>query len=253
MNEFIKIKARYSMQGSKGKYCFYLLATAVSVIYFTVSGYAADFILTLPAVRSYLTGIFPFLPQIIAIILCAVNTVFFTGFTSALLLNADSIFTSNALFKKKPHDWFSFKGILKSARLFICLFLIKSAMLAAWLALPSALSAVLIFLLGKGEMNRTFLFFCAAGIAMLFASGLFFYVLSAQDLICARFLLAAHPHLSARAAISMSRKKVRGSRIALLAFRLSFLPWLAACVFGFPVFYIWPYYRQSLACYVLTD
>lgn len=253
MNEFIKIKARYSMQGSKGRYCFYLFAATVSVIYFTVSGYAADFILTLPAVNGYLTGIFPYFPQIIAIILCAVNTVFFTVFTSALLLNADSIFASNALFKKQPHDWFNLKGFLKSARLFTCLFLIKAALLAAWLALPSALSAVLIFLLKRGEMNRTFLFFCVAGIALIFAAGLFFYALSAQDLICARFLLAAHPHLSPLAAISMSRKKVRGSRLALLAFRLSFLPWLAACIFGFPVFYLWPYYRQSLACYVLAD
>lgn len=253
MNEFIKIKARYSMQGSKGIYCFYLLAALIAAVYFTVSGYAADFILTLPTVQTYLTGIFPFLPQIVAITLCVVNTVFFTGFVSALLLNADSIFASNALFKKRPHDWFNLKGILKSARLFTCLFLLKTAMFAAWLALPSALSALLIFLLKAGEMNRTFLFFCAAGIALLFAAGLFFYTLSAQDLICARFLLAAHPYLSAGAAISMSRKKVRGSRLALLTFRLSFLPWLAACIFGFPVFYLWPYYRQSLACYVLAD
>lgn len=253
MNELIKIKARYFLQGNKSKSRCYLFAAIVSVIYFSLSGKAFDMILSIPAVHGTLESVSPVMPNITAILLCILNSVFFTGFLSALLLSTDSIFVSNALFGKKPHDWFNFKDILKSSRLFLCLFIIRAALLAGWLALPCSLCSALLYLLRKGEMNRTFLFFCITGIAVLSAVGVFFYLLSSQDLICARFLVAAHPHLTARAAISMSRKKVRGSRFALLTFRLSFLPWLALCIFGFPVFYLWPYYRQSLACYVLAD
>ena len=61
------------------------------------------------------------------------------------------------------------------------------------------------------------------------------------------FIIAADEALSPSEAYECSLGLVRERVGKICIFRLSFLPWWLLCIFVFPLFYVWGYYRQSLA------
>lgn len=88
------------------------------------------------------------------------------------------------------------------------------------------------------------------GTGCLLACGVFFNALFLQRYFLAPYLIAEHPELHAHTALKesgriMDRCAQRG-KVAKM--KLSFLPWVLSCVFLFPVFYVYPYYKQSCAC-----
>lgn len=68
-----------------------------------------------------------------------------------------------------------------------------------------------------------------------------------QRLAMARFLLGPDYGYSAAEAIALSGEYTRGFRWRLVLLDLSFLPWFAACLLGFPALYVLPWYAASRA------
>lgn len=86
----------------------------------------------------------------------------------------------------------------------------------------------------------------AAGLLLSFTGAAFYFVYSAGWLLYP-FIIAADEALSPSEAYECSLGLVRERVGKICIFRLSFLPWWLLCIFVFPLFYVWGYYRQSLA------
>ena len=99
-----------------------------------------------------------------------------------------------------------------------------------------------------GRMTALIAWFVWVGGAVSLAVGLVF-----AALICQKYALA--PILFARSAYKGVRSAVRGSCFLmeddcarLLLLKLSFAPWLVACVTLLPAVYVIPYYQQATTC-----
>lgn len=65
-------------------------------------------------------------------------------------------------------------------------------------------------------------------------------------------LLAEDPTLGTVEALRLSRTLAKASACSFARFKLRFALWQAVCVLILPLFYVLPYYRQSVACAVQT-
>lgn len=91
----------------------------------------------------------------------------------------------------------------------------------------------------------------AATAAALWVSGVVFTTLFLQRFFLAPYLLAQNDGMGARAALRESARimdacMMRGNTAKM---KLSFLPWFLSCTLILPVLYVYPYYKQSCACY----
>lgn len=119
-------------------------------------------------------------------------------------------------------------------------------------SLPLALSVLFVSYLYYNPVSLNAFYAISAGIILLFAAGAFFFVLSLQKYSRAEFLLAAYPSLSAADAVKLSRMRPNGEDRKIVLFKLSFLPWFAACIFILPLPFVLLYYKQSITCYFMS-
>lgn len=137
----------------------------------------------------------------------------------------------------------------KNMRLAICLFLLKTAELLAFEAIPVCIVAALFFSVKTSAQSAAFCIIMLTCAAVTAISGLIFFSFSVQKYAKAPFLLAAYPSLPVKDCIKLSIEKGEKKAAELLRFKLGFLPWALACVAIFPLLYVVPYYKQSLTCW----
>lgn len=87
--------------------------------------------------------------------------------------------------------------------------------------------------------------------AALWGTGVVFTTLFLQRFFLAPYLLARDGETGARDALRESARimdacMMRGNTAKM---KLSFLPWFLSCLLILPVLYVYPYYKQSCACY----
>lgn len=90
-----------------------------------------------------------------------------------------------------------------------------------------------------------------AASAALWIFGAVYTTLFLQRFFLAAYLIADNPELRVRNAFRDSARimdacMMRGSTARM---KLSFLPWFLSCALIFPIFYVYPYYKQACACY----
>lgn len=103
-------------------------------------------------------------------------------------------------------------------------------------------------------LNGTTVFTLAAlGVtaAALWVSGVVYTALFLQRYFLSPYLLARDGELHAGDALRESARimdscMMRGNTAKM---KLSFLPWFLSCILIFPILYVYPYYKQSCACY----
>lgn len=254
LNERIKLSARAALLGNRRDDALYLLALMICVVFFSVSGYAVNRIVSLARVNAALTALNPLLVQLIPAASSMLTLFFAVFFVSPLRQAARSRFVACALNRRTDSlKWFAPGHAVQAVRLSIALFFIKTGLLAAWLALPCAVSVILAAVIKNAAVDLRIALAAAVGTAVLFIISLVFYAVSVQAYVCAQYILVASPSTTVRSAIRQSKAKTLGCRAALLRFRLSFLPWFLLCLAVVPLFYVWPYYKQSLACYITME
>ncbi len=119
--------------------------------------------------------------------------------------------------------------------------------------LPITMIAVLYLLLLNYSLSFKAVMIILAGIAVLFVTGLGFYAVTVQKYARSEFYLAAYENLTVREAVELSAHRSKGERLRLLLFKAGFIPWFVSCITLLPVFFVFPYYKQSLTCYFADE
>lgn len=142
-----------------------------------------------------------------------------------------------------------FDGMIKACEMSIRLFIIKLFLFAFFEAIP--ITATVIFFSKKVVSVRAAYVFLS-GMLILAIAGFGFYLLFVQRYSKARFYLACYRDFTVSDAIAESIKKTKGKYADILFFKLGFIPWFSLCIFVFPIFYVIPYYKQSVTCLFLS-
>lgn len=246
LNERIKLNARYKLLGGRRTAALLLLLTVTGTVFFAVTPCTLRLL-----AFSFFNGEYGKLTG--AVCACAL-LLFSLLFMSPLSETVCAFFTLRARGERGDiFGWFRGRLLFKSIGLRLAAFGIKTGLFCLWMLIPALLGTGLHFLILTSSPDRRLAGAVFAAVIASAAVGFVFFLVSAQSIVCAPYLMAANPELSPAGAINLSRKKTAGSRHRVLAFRLSFLPWFLLCFAGFPAFYVIPYYRQSLACYIFTE
>lgn len=144
------------------------------------------------------------------------------------------------------------RGIFRACLLSVCLFFIKLFWFAVFEAVPLIFSAVFVMVNFRNavSLRASFIFF--SGMIILFIAGLGFYFFHTQKYAKSMFYLACYKDFTAIQAIRESVRKTQNRCADILYFKLGFFPWFLLCVLIFPVFYVVPYYKQSVTCFYLS-
>ena len=145
--------------------------------------------------------------------------------------------------------WFAPRNNFKAFRLYAALFFAK-LFWTILLLLPGVAGVFSFCYLAYDTGIEFNLFLCGiVGGGILAASGLIFRFIIVQKYFLAKSILTENPSVSAIEAIRQSCEKMNSKLKKTAFFKLSFTPWILTCVGIVPIFYVWPYYRQSCAIF----
>ena len=124
---------------------------------------------------------------------------------------------------------------------------IRKAIWTILLSAPGAatLACSVLFSAQQTEIMR---YFTRIGGTICLGIGLFFAILIHQKYALAQILLARYPKKGVRSALRGSCFLMEDSCLPLLRMKLSFLPWILACLAIVPLVYVVPYYQQTTTC-----
>ncbi len=254
MNEEIKLNARRAMAGQKRYFALCAVLPGVVLFFSCTVGAGAEMLLRVKTVRSFLASLHPAVPDVLGAVLLILTLLVFTVLFSAVSQSGFCRFTDEALCRKTDRSrWFHLPLLKESIKLNCLSFAIRLGLFLLFSALPAAVTLLCALYAAKNPVPPGTVIPAAVGCGALILTALFFYTLAAGSLVCAPYLLAGSPEIGGTRAVKESLKKTRGSLGEIMLFRLSFLPWFLFCAAGLPVFFVLPYYRQSMACFIFTE
>lgn len=145
----------------------------------------------------------------------------------------------------------SFVEGLKACDLCIRLFVIKTFWLIFFEAVPICLGVVVLFQIMFTNVSVNAAFTVAAGLSLLGAAGFIFWLIFIQRYSKSMFFLACYKDFTPVDAINESIRKTKGNSVDIFLFKFGFSPWFLLCLLVFPMFYVIPYYKQSVTCFFL--
>ena len=242
-NSKIKLFARQSMISNGAASAFLLVVCAFAVSALTASGFAVEMLCEkLPL---YTPGaVAAFKVSVTALTVCLSFVL-----PGALSLSVQTFFLSCAGGRSAPlFSWFSPRRAFRAGAAQAVLFFLKTIWTLPCF-LPCAVCATLVYLrLQRGIMNFGTAVTLFILTALLGIVGFIFWSIAVQRYFFVTFELAAHPEKSVFEAVGTSVDRAAPQLVNLFLFKMSFLPWWLTCVLIFPVFFVWPYYKQSLTC-----
>lgn len=237
MNARIKLSAKAALTGSQLKIIPTLAVILILLVFFSLCNSAVNYITFLS--ERYFFVVFPAVTLLLSIALIS---------PLRLRLQIKHLLLARGI-KPSQGICMGFANAMKACELSICLFFIKLFWFAVFEAVPVA--ATVIFLLrGTVSLRAAFVFF--SGMLILLLAGFGFYLLFTQRYSKAWFYLACYKDFTVSDAISESIKRTKGKYADILFFKLGFAPWFLLCILVFPVFYVIPYYKQSITCLFLS-
>ncbi len=147
----------------------------------------------------------------------------------------------------------SFKYALKSCWLKLMLRFLKIRNFILYQLLPLTMALVFFAYLRYNPVSLKAAVAYLCGTAFATIAGVIFYIISVQKYSRAYFCLAAYENITPFEAVRLSEKTASKSNAGLFSLKLSFLPWFIVCVAVVPLFFVVPYYKQSLTCYFLNN
>lgn len=147
--------------------------------------------------------------------------------------------------------WFSPGRVIRSMTFYFSVFL-RKLMWTVAMVLPGVLTLFSFCYLAYDSGIEFNLFLCGiAGGSVLLVVGLLMRFVAVQRFFLAQHIFVSDPKIKSRQAIAKSRELMNGKLKKTALFKLSFAPWILICVGILPIFYVWPYYRQS--CTLLAE
>ena len=114
--------------------------------------------------------------------------------------------------------------------------------------IPFAVTGFLLYrALSLGEVKLGVTVTTAVLAAVLFLGGIIFFFAEFQRFSAAEYILALHPEMKLRHVLRLSFSSVRETKFTLAFFKMSFFGWFLICIFILPLFFVLPYYLQSVA------
>ena len=164
-------------------------------------------------------------------------------------------FMNGALGRKRGlqtvFSWYAPKKAVRAFFVCVTLTVIKSAVYILFCLPGLALAAGGVYMLFSTSVSLSLAVIIFTGSAILLLMGAVFAFCAVQRYAVVPYIVALRPETRVRSAISASARIMQGRYVSLAAFKLSFLPWLIACVLIVPAFFVWPYYKQAYAIWVL--
>ncbi len=142
-------------------------------------------------------------------------------------------------------------GALKSCDLCVRLFAVKAFWFAVFEAIPFGSALLFLFQIESTSVSLRAAYAVAAGLSMLAAAGLVFWLIFIQRYSKSMFYLACYKDFTPGDAINESVRRTKNNMAEIFLFKLSFAPWLLLCLLILPAFYVIPYYKQSVTCLFL--
>ncbi len=238
MNSRIKLSARAALSGSQIKIIPSVAAIALFTVLFSLCNTAINY---LPLSRS-LAVIFPALTLLLSLVAIA---------PLRLRLHIKHLLLARGI-NPSQRIGIGLSGMLKSCEMCVCLFFIKLFWFAVFEAIPIISSAIFVHhnIRNAVSLRAAFVFF--SGMIILAIAGFGFYLLHTQRYAKSMFFLACYKDFTVTEAISESIKRTKDKCADILFFKLGFVPWFLLCVLIFPVFFVIPYYKQSVTCLFLS-
>lgn len=148
---------------------------------------------------------------------------------------------------KEVFFYFRPKNALSLTAFYFNLYLRKLFVLLVCL-LPSA--AVIMFLLrqiekGGFSLEQSRILFAAA--AVLFVTGIYYYIRFNGFFFLARYLFASGRYFNLRQLFAFSYGCIKNNKMKVLKKRLSFAGWFFLCIFLLPVSFVRSHYNRSMA------
>lgn len=143
--------------------------------------------------------------------------------------------------------YFTLSRFLRSQGAFWYSFLIRSGVFFFFQFPALCIFGVLYTAVLQGESSYTIVISLALAGMLIAALGLGFYFVYSADWFMYYYIIVSNDTIKLGKAYKFSTTLVKNAIGRLCLFKLSFLPWWLLCVFVFPVFYVWGYYKQSLA------
>lgn len=193
-----------------------------------------------------------FVNLIFSVLVLAVWLMFF----APAFIGLYSWFIKNAMNDEKNIDEiFSFYSFKKSFKCFNGVLFLVLLKVGLWMffCLPSI--AVIFFVFRSLFYEEIFksvaiIFFTGAGI--LFLIGSFCAGCAVQRYAVVPYIIALNPDVNLYCAIKASVRIMQKENLKFLLFKLSFLVWFFSCIFVLPVFWVWIYYKESCAVWILN-
>lgn len=169
-----------------------------------------------------------------------------------LALGRDAWFWQRSAREYQPFTyafaWYRRMGRAIALHLLRWLIRLGAALLFLLPAVICTLAALYLYWSGTTFFTLSVLIATAAA---LWGTGVVFTTLFLQRFFLAPYLLARSDEMKARDALRESARimdacMMRGNTAKM---KLSFLPWFLSCILILPILYVYPYYKQSCACY----
>lgn len=240
MNSRVKLSARAAICGSYSKILPLLAAVMLVFALFSVINAALN----------------RFMPSADKGILASAAIVTLPLFVAAvsplcLLLQTKCVCLARGV-RRRFNPQISLSDALNACDLCVRLFCIKLFWFAVFEALPVLSAFIFTFQIKNEAVSLRAAYAVAAGLLILSAAGLIFWLIFIQRYSKSMFYLACYRDFSAGDAIRESVRKSKNSMTEIFLFKLSFAPWLFLCLLILPAFFVIPYYKQSVTCYFLS-
>ena len=141
---------------------------------------------------------------------------------------------------------------LKACDLCIRLFAVKTFWFAVFELVPVVSMLLFICQIKSVAVSLKATYTVVIGLIFLAGAGLIFWLVFIQRYSKSMFYLACYKDFTASDAIRESVLRTQKNAADIFLFKLGFLPWMVLCLFVFPIFYVIPYYKQSVTCLFLS-
>lgn len=252
----IKLNSRYALLGRGMSSFLVVFICILSVMIFGALPFFTELLFSEFALNSLLASVRIYMPSLIKI---------FAGifiFTSSLFIICPLMMGSEEWFGtaatgKSPSFykfiyWLNARKAVRAVGFYCFLYLFYILWAVIFLTPGIALFVAAFYSLSVETIAINLLVVLLVGACVTTLTGLVFLLLTSARYFAASALFSKNPNMSIRTAIKESTALTEGQCLKIVLFKLSFLPWLPACLLILPAVYVLPYYRQACICLKLN-
>ena len=134
---------------------------------------------------------------------------------------------------------------LKATGLRFIIFILKTFWTILFFIPAVVVAFVIVATAFSGGIEIYLFFSLCASVVILSAIGFVFRFIMIQRYFLANYILASNPGIGIVQCIKQSVNLLEGHIFKVVKFKLRFLPYMLACLLIFPIFFVYPLYKQS--------